>query len=158
MTPSSSAQGMYFEEFQVGQKVVTETRTVAEADVRTFADLTGDRNPIHLDANFARTTPYGQRIAHGLLCASIAVGLTMRSGFMGGTVLAFREINAWKFIKPVFLDDAIHAELEVIEIKAFPRLGAGTVVLEVQVKNQDGETTMRGSWTALVQARPRSAD
>ena len=154
MASPSSSQGWYFEEFKVGQRVVTAGRTVSEGDVMAFADLTGDFNPIHIDAEFARSTPYGQRIAHGLLCLSIAVGLTMRSGFMSGTVLAFREIGTWKFVKPVFLGDTIHAEVEVSETKALPRLGAGTVVLDVEVKNQDGETTMRGSWTALVKSRP----
>jgi acyl dehydratase len=154
MASLSSSQGLYFEEFQVGQRVVTAERTVSESDVMAFASLTGDFNQIHTDAEFARSTPYGQRIAHGLLCLSIAVGLTMRSGFMGGTVLAFREIGAWKFVKPVFLGDTLHAELEISETKALPRLGAGTVILDVNVKNQGGETTMRGSWTALVKSRP----
>jgi len=154
MTSLSSSRGLYFEEFQVGQRVVTAGRTVSEADVMAFAGLSGDFNPIHTDAEFAKSTPYGQRIAHGLLCLSIAVGLTMRSGFMSGTVLAFREIGSWKFARPVFLGDTLHAELEVSETKALPRLGAGMVVLNVEVKNQGGETTMRGSWTALVQSRP----
>jgi acyl dehydratase len=154
MTSLSSSRGLYFEELQVGQRVVTAGRTVSEADVMAFAGLSGDFNPIHTDAEFAKSTPYGQRIAHGLLCLSIAVGLTMRSGFMSGTVLAFREIGSWKFARPVFLGDTLYAELEVSETKALPRLGAGTVVLNVEVKNQGGETTMRGSWTALVQSRP----
>jgi acyl dehydratase len=144
---------MYFDEFQSGQHIVTAGRTIAESDVLAFAGLSGDFNPIHTDAEFSKSTPYGQRIAHGMLCLSIAVGLTMRSGFLGGTVLAFREIGDWKFVKPVFLGDTIHAELEVTETKALPRLQAGAVVLAVTVKNQHAETTMKGNWTALVASK-----
>jgi len=153
MSPLPPSQSMYSEEFQAGQRVVTAGRTVAESDVLAFAGLSGDFNPIHTDAEFSKVGPYGQRIAHGLLCLSIAVGLTMRSGFLGGTVLAFREIEAWKFVKPVFLGDTLHAELEVAGTKALPRLKAGTVVLAVTVKNQHDETTMKGSWTALVASK-----
>jgi len=153
MTTFPSSQGMYFEEFRPGQRVVTAGRTVTESDVLAFAGLSGDFNPIHTDAEFARTTPYGQRIAHGLLCLSIAVGLVMRSGFLGGTVLAFRQIAEWKFVKPVFLGDTLHVEAQVTETKALPRLKAGTVILTAVVKNQNDETTMKGSWTALVASK-----
>lgn len=154
MSPLPSSQGMYFEEFQPGQQIVTAGRTIGESDVLAFAGLSGDFNPIHTDAEFSKSTPYGQRIVHGLLCLSIAVGLTMRSGFLGGTVLAFREIADWKFVKPVLLGDTIRAEVEVAETKALPRLHAGMVMLTVTVKNQHDETTMKGNWTALVASTP----
>jgi acyl dehydratase len=145
---------MYFEEFQAGQRIVTAGRTVTEGDVVTFAGLSGDYNQIHTDAEFSRATAAGQRVAHGLLCLSIATGLAMRTGVLEGTVLAFREISDWKFVKPVYLGDTIHAELEVFETKALPRIQAGTVILDVAVKNQHDETTMKGSWTALVKVKP----
>ena len=85
--------GLYFEEFTVGQKITSVGRTVTEGDIMSFAGLTGDYNQIHTDAAFAAGTQFGQRIAHGLLGLSIAVGLLMRTGVLEGTVLAFREIN-----------------------------------------------------------------
>ncbi len=154
MSPLPSNRGMYFEEFEPGQCVVTVGRTVTEGDVMTFAGLSGDYNQIHTDAEFSRTTPAGERMAHGLLGLSIAVGLAMRTGVLEGTVLAFREISGWKFVKPVFLGDTIHAELKITETKAIPRIGAGTVTLAVDVKNQKSETVMKGQWTALVMAKP----
>jgi 3-hydroxybutyryl-CoA dehydratase len=154
MSPLPSSRGMYFEEFQTGQLVVTAARTITESDVVTFAGLSGDYNQIHTDAEFSKATTAGQRVAHGLLGLSIATGLAMRTGVLEGTVLAFREINDWKFVKPVFLGDTIHAELEITETKAIPRIGAGTVTLAVAVKNQAGETVMKGSWTALVMVKP----
>jgi acyl dehydratase len=146
--------GLYFEEFSLGQKIVTVGRTVAESDIMTFAGLSGDYNQIHTDAEFSKTTPFGQRIAHGLLGLSIASGLAMRTGVLEGTVIAFREINDWKFVKPIFIGDTIHAEIEVTETKALPRLGGGSVTLAIEVKNQKSETLMRGTWTVLVASRP----
>jgi acyl dehydratase len=150
MAPIPSSRGMYFEEFETGQRILTAARTVTESDVVTFAGLSGDYNQIHTDAAFSQSTPFGQRVAHGLLCLSIVSGLAMRTGMLEGTVLAFREINEWKFIKPVFLGDTIHAELDVTETKALPRLNAGAVTIAIQVKNQREEVVMKGVWIALV--------
>lgn len=146
--------GMYFEEFTVGQKIVTAGRTVTEADVVAFAGLSGDYNRIHTDVEFSKTMPFGQRIAHGLLGLSITSGLAMRTGIMEGTVMAWREINEWKFVKPVLFGDTIHVELTVDETKALPRLKGGSVVLSLETKNQNDETVMRGVWTILVMSKP----
>ena len=146
--------GLYFEEFFVGQKVITVGRTLAESDIFTFAGLTGDFNQIHTDAEFSKKTPFGQRIAHGLLGLSIATGLIMRTGFLEGTVLAFREINEWKFVKPFLIGNTISAELDVIETKALPRIGGGAIVASVQVKNEKGEVCQRGNLNLLVMSKP----
>jgi acyl dehydratase len=154
MSTIPSSRGLFFEEFHVGQKIVTAARTVTESDVVTFAGLSGDYNQIHTDAAFSQSTPFGQRVAHGLLCLSIVSGLAMRTGVLEGTVMAFREINEWKFIKPVFLGDTIHAELDVTETKALPRLNAGSVTIAIQVENQREEVVMKGVWIALVISKP----
>ena len=122
----------------------------------TFAGLSGDFNQIHTDAEFSKAAPFGRRVAHGLLGLSIASGLAVQTGIMEGTVMAFREINAWKFVKPIFIGDTIHVELEVIETKIMPRLGGGLIVIVLDVKNQDAETVMKGSWKALIAGRPQS--
>ncbi len=147
-------RGMYFEEFAVGQQITTQARTVTEADVVRFAGLAGDFNQIHTDAVYAAGTPFGQRIAHGLCVLSIASGLATLTGVMEGTVLAFRELLDWKFSKPVFFGDTIHAVMEVVETKALPRLGGGAVVLKVDVKNQKAEVCQSGRWTVLMMSRP----
>lgn len=150
----SIGQGLYFEEFEIGQRITTAGRTIAESDVMLFAGLSGDFNQIHTDADFSASAPFGQRVAHGLLGASIASGLVMRTGVLEGTAIAFREINNWKFINPVFLGDTIYVETEVIQTKAMPRIGGGSVVIVVDVKKQTGETVMKGSWTVLVLSKP----
>jgi acyl dehydratase len=147
-------RGMYFDEFQIGQRILTAGRTVTEADIVTFAGLSGDYNQIHVDAAYSAMAPFGQRVAHGLLITSIASGLAMQTGVMEGTVLAFREINEWKFIKPVFIGDTVHVELEVKETKDLRRIGGGSVTIEISVLNQKDETVMKGVWTVLIASRP----
>ena len=151
---ASFNRGLYFEEFEVGQKIMTVGRTVAESDIFEFAGLSGDYNQIHTDAEFSKNTPFGQRVAHGLLGLSIASGLAMRTGMLEGTVIAFREINNWKFVNPVFIGDTVHVEMEVAETKALPRIGGGSVVVTLDVKKQSGETVMKGNWTVLVMSKP----
>ena len=131
--------GLYFEEFSVGQKVVTDKRTITESDIMTFAALSGDDNRIHTDPEFSKTTVFGKQVAHGILGLSVASGLAWQTGILDGTVIAFREINEWKFVKPVFIGDRIYVELEVKEMKALPRIGGGSVTIMLEVKNQNDE-------------------
>ena len=147
-------RGLYFEEFEVGTKVITAGRTVTESDIVTFAGLSGDYNQIHTDAEFSKANGFGARVAHGLLVLSIASGLVVQTGVMEGTIIAFREVNNWKFSKPVFIGDTVHVEVETTATKALPRLGGGSIVIELNVKNQNAETVMKGTWTALVSSKP----
>ncbi|MCW5876521.1 MAG: hypothetical protein KIS85_06525 [Anaerolineales bacterium] len=156
MTAHTPAQrGMYFEEFEVGHRIVSAARTVTETDIVIFAGLSGDFNQIHIDAEYSKNTPFGARVAHGLLGLSIASGLLVQTGFMEGTIMAFREVTEWKFIKPIFIGDTIHVEAEVKETKAIPRIGGGSIVILLDVKNQNGDTLMKGTWTALIAGRPK---
>ena len=154
MPTTLTPHGMYFEDFAPGQTLVTAGRTITESDVVNFAGLSGDYNQIHTDVHFSQGTPYGQRIAHGLLGLAVASGLLMRTGILEGTVLAFREVIDWKFIKPILLGDTIHDEMEIRETKALPRIGAGSLVIGLQVKNQKDEVVMKGSFSVLVMNRP----
>jgi acyl dehydratase len=147
--------GLYFEEFSVGQRLVTEKRTITENDIMTFAALTGDDNRIHTDSEFSKTTMFGRQVAHGLLGLSMASGLAWQTGILDGTVLAFREVNEWKFVKPVFIGDTIYVEMEVRETKALPRIGGGSVTITLEVKNQNEEVCHRGFWTVLMMIKPK---
>ncbi|RPI85324.1 MAG: dehydratase [Chloroflexi bacterium] len=151
----TKTQGLYFEEFHLGDRLSTVGRTVTEADVVNFAGLSGDFNQIHTDVEFSKSSPIGQRVAHGLLVLSITSGLAMRTGILEGTVIYFREINDWKFVKTVFIGDTIHVDLEVVETKAIPRISGGSVVIALDVKNQNNEIVMKGSWTVLVMSQPQ---
>ena len=155
--PLPSAQrGMFFEEFAAGQKIRTAGRTITETDIVSFAGLSGDFNQIHVDAAFAKAAPFGQRVAHGLCVLSIASGLAVQTGLMEGTVLAFREINEWKFSLPVFIGDTIHVELEVLETRPIPRLSGGAVSISLDVLNQDGKSVQKGRWAVLMMSQPKA--
>jgi acyl dehydratase len=145
---------MWFDEFEIGQHIITAGRTITESDIVAFAGLSGDYNQIHTDAEFSSKASFGKRVAHGLLVLSIASGLAMRTGVLEGTVIAFREINSWKFSLPVFIGDTIHVDMNIIEAKPIPRLGGGSIIIELSVKNQKNEVTMKGTWTALVASKP----
>ena len=147
-------RGLYFEEFQPAQKIVTAGRTVTEADVVNFAGLSGDYNQMHVDEAYSQKTAFGKRVAHGLLVLSIVSGLAVQTGVMEGTVMAFREINEWKFAKPVFFGDTVHAVLEVREKKELRRIGGGSVTIDLDVINQNDEVVMKGVWVVLISARP----
>lgn len=149
----SLTRGMYFEDFEAGQSFVTAGRTVTEGDIVCFAGLSGDYTSLHTDAEYSKTGPFGQRVAHGLLVLSIASGLAVRTGVLEGTVLAFREIEEWKFSRPVFIGDTIHVVMKVIEAREMRRLGGGAVTIELDVRNQADETVMKGTWKVLVAAR-----
>ena len=147
--------GLYFEEFSVGQKLTTEKRTVTEDDIMTFARLSGDDNRIHTDPEFSKTTIFGRQVAHGLLGLAIASGLAWQTGILDGTVIAFREVKEWKFVKPVFIGDSIYVNLETIETKAMPRISGGAVTITLEVKNQNEEVCHRGMWTVLMMSKPK---
>ena len=145
--------GRYFEEFAVGDEVLSQGRTVTEADIVAFAALTGDYNPLHCDAEYAKGTIFGERIAHGLLGLSIASGLLDRLGFITGTVEAFMGLQ-WKFRGPIKIGDTIHTEARVARKKEMRRLGGGIVVFDIAVVNQRDETVQKGQWTVLIKSKP----
>lgn len=148
-----AARGLCFEQFEAGQRLTTAGRTVTEADVVQFAGLSGDFNPIHVDAMFAERTSYGRRIAHGLCVISMATGLVASTAVLAGTALAFREIVEWRFASPVHLGDTIRCEVQVAETKPYPQLEAGTVTFKVDVKNQHDNLVQTGKWVMLVRSR-----
>lgn len=146
--------GLYFEDYELGVTLTTRGRTITEADIVQFGALTGDFNPMHFDAEYMKTHQMGQRIAHGMLSLSYAVGQAYQLGFMERTVLAFRGLEM-KFSLPVFIGDTMHVLLTVKEKTAMPRLGGGTVILDVKIINQAGKTIQSGTWTVLIASKPK---
>ena len=153
---SYQPRGKFFEEFEIGTEFVTMGRTVTETDIVNFAGISGDYNAIHTDAEFSKATPFGERIAHGLLGLSIATGLIMQLGLMDGTVIAFMGLEL-KFKAPVKIGDTIHAVGKVKQTKAMKALGGGIVVVELRVLNQKNEITQQGEMTVLIKSKPAEA-
>ncbi len=145
-------RGKYLQELEVGQELISPARTISEADIVQFAALTWDTNPMHTDAEYARTTMFGERVAHGLLGLSYAAGLLWQLGLLEGTVLAFRGLD-WKFTGPIKIGDTIHVVLRVKDKKEIKAAGGGMVTVDLRVLNQRDEVTERGEWTVLVKSR-----
>jgi acyl dehydratase len=146
-------RGRYFEEFEIGQTLVTAGRTITETDIVSFAGLSGDYNQMHVDVEYSADGEFGQRVAHGLLVLSVAVGLIVQSGLVERTVLAFRELE-WKFSRPVYIGDTVRARIEIIEMKPLPRLSGGSVIVKTAVLNQSDQIVHRGKMVLLVRSKP----
>lgn len=142
----------YYDDFKEGQTFTTPSRTVTETDVVLFASLTGDNNPLHTDEEAAKETRFEGRIAHGLLGASLAVGLWCRLGLVDGTALAFLETH-WKFVGPIKLQDTITALLTVKSKRQTSKPEAGIVVIDFLVQNQAQLPLLKGSITLLVKTK-----
>lgn len=118
------------------------TKRIDETDIQTFADLTGDHNPVHLDDAFARTTPFKRRIAHGMLTASL-ISSVLASKLPGeGSIYLGQTLQ---FVAPVFPGDEITARVTVKEIREDKPI----VKLETICLNQHSEVVIRGEATVM---------
>ena len=142
-------QGLTFEEFNVGDQYESQGRTVTEADVVTFAGLSGDFNPLHTDAEFARSTPFGERIAHGMLVAAMATGMANWTGIFEGTTLALMEQQI-RYKGAVKFGDTVRLQLEVADKRETSKADRGIVLFAARVLNQQDEVVIDGEWTLLM--------
>lgn len=153
MTMVGSTPARAWEDFAVGQEWLTVGRTVTEADVVNFAGLSGDFNQIHVDAEYSRIGPFGERVAHGLLVLAIASGLWTRLGLSDGCLIAFLGIKDWKFGAPVRLGDTIRVRTSVAETRPTSRPGRGIVTFETTVVNQRDEVVQQGQRVLMLARR-----
>jgi len=144
---------LYFEDLTVGMRFETSRRTITETDLVNFSGVSGDFNPLHTDEEFARSTSYGRRIAHGALVLSIATGLRQRTGVFEGTLMAFLEIRSWRFLKPVFIGDTVRVTAEIRELRETSKPEHGVMVQHVQVLNQRDEVVEQGEFIGLIRRR-----
>lgn len=145
--------GLYFEDLKIGMRFETPARTITEADLVNFAGVSGDFNPLHTDEEFARTTMFGRRIAHGTLVLSMTAGLRQRTGVFEGTLLALLEIRSWRFHKPVYIGDTIRVITEVGDLRQTSKSDRGVLVQRIQVLNQANEVVHEGEFVSLIRRR-----
>jgi acyl dehydratase len=143
--------GLYFEEFEIGKEMETPGRTITEADIVLFAGITGDWNELHTNAEFAKNTIFGQRIAHGALIFSITTGLLVRLGFIEKTILAFYGIDRLRFTNPVFIGDTIKAVGKVVAKE--DKGNYGVVTIECKTVKQTGDVVMKCELKVAVKKR-----
>jgi len=145
------AAEQYFEDYNEGDTRTTIGRTIAEADIVLHAGQTGDFYPHHMDAEWCKTQPFGQRIAHGTLVFSIAVGMT--AGVINPHAMTY-GYDRLRFIKPVFIGDTLHVVATIKEKRAHStRMTHGIVTELCQAMNQRGEVVLACEHLLLVERR-----
>ncbi len=149
---SFSSFHLFFDDLELGQEWSSGGRTITETDVVNFAGFSGDFNPIHIDHEFAKSTPFRRPIAHGFAVFSVASGL----GVMTPPVrtIALLRVRYWNFSLPVFCGDTIHCVSRVVEKTLRGRGRRGEVVWYRGVLNQEGKTVQEGEVVTLIEARP----
>lgn len=140
-----------FDDFAVGDRVVSRGRTVTEADVAAFANLTWDFYPLHTDEEYARSTPFGRRIAHGPMVYAFAVGL-MPIDYLGDAISAFLGVSELRHLAPVYFGDTIHLEVEVAAARPSRSRPGGVVTLSYSVLTHQGTTVMTADLNFLMRA------
>jgi acyl dehydratase len=146
--------GIYFDEYQAGQSFRTPTRTVTETDVVYFSAMSGDMNELHTSEEFAKSSPFGKRVAQGLLGLSISHGLMFRLGLFDGTGIALLNIDKWTFKSPIFFGDTIQGIVTVQEkVESKSKPDRGIIHFHVQLANQEGTITQEGIQTVMVRRK-----
>jgi acyl dehydratase len=142
----------YFEDIQIGDEYISPGRTVTEADIVAFAGLSGDYNVLHTDAEYMRTSIFGERIAHGLLGLAIQSGLGTRALPRPFATLALLGLR-WRFKAPIKIGDTIKVRIKVTDKREASKPDRGIVVLQRSVLNQRGEVVQEGDTDILVERR-----
>ena len=145
------SQPLYFDDLTIGQSWETRRRTVTETDIVQFACITGDFDPLHVDYEYARQTPFRRPIAHGLLGITWVAGLASHSPAVH--TVAFLGVRNWEFLKPIFAGDTLRVLNEVVELQLEGRR-RGHVVWSRKLLNQTDVVVQRGVFETLVALRP----
>lgn len=142
-------RGLTFDQFEVGQEHETMSRTVTEADIASFAGLSGDYNPLHTDEEFMKGSPFGGRIAHGMLCASMGTGMANQIGIFEGTTIAVLQITL-RFTGAVKAGDTIRLKLTCKALKESSKGDRGTATFSGELFNQRDEQVLDSEWVVLL--------
>jgi acyl dehydratase len=145
--------GLYYEDLEIGREFRSPARKVTEADVRAFAELTGDKNPIHLDRAFAAKTVFKEPVAHGILGLAFAAGLLSQLEITKDTLVALVGLE-WRFRAPVLYGESIAARLKVKARRVTGKEDRGLVTFAVEVVNEKGVVVQEGELVELVLRKP----
>ncbi len=145
-------RGRTFDEFVIDEEIVSGTRTVTEEDVVNFARLSGDFQPEHMNEEYARKSPIGARIAHGLLVLSMATGLLNQTGAFEGTSIAILELTVG-FVKAVKFGNTIRAIQKIVGKKETSKPDRGVLTTCITVLNQDDQTILEADLVMLLYRR-----
>jgi acyl dehydratase len=152
---SFTASHLFFDDLAVGQAWESLGRTVTEADIVNFAGLSGDFNPIHVDHEFAKLTPFRRPIAHGILVMAISSGLGTNSPPV--RTVAFVGVREWQFKGVVFAGDTVRVRTAVLSKELRGRGKRGEVVWRRTILNQEDKVVQEGVTVTLVECRPSAS-
>jgi acyl dehydratase len=148
-------QTIHFEEYEIGHVRLTTGRTITETDFVVHAGHTGDFFPHHMDSEFAKTTPFGQRIAHGTMIFSIGVGLT--ASLINPVAFSY-GYDKLRFVRPVFIGDTIRTRVTISAKEDDPkRPNAGRIVERCEVLNQRDEVVLVTDHIIIAERRAKTA-
>jgi acyl dehydratase len=142
---------MPMQPIEAGLRLETSGRTIGEGDISLFAGLVGDFTPVHMDEVFARSTPFGTRIAHGPLAMSMAIGMLTQTGMLGERVIALLNLN-WDFAGPMKIGDTIRARVDVEQVRPTSKPGRSLATFAFEVINQNDESIQRGHMLVMLRA------
>jgi acyl dehydratase len=141
--------GLYYEEFETGETIVHETRrTISESDNQRFCDMTMNQQPLHLDAEFAGETQFGERLVNGIYTLALAVGITIPDT-TDGTVVANLGYDNVEHPHPVYHGDTIRVETTVTDKRETSDGDRGIVTMRVEVYNQHDDLVCSFERTVL---------
>lgn len=145
----------FIQDFKEGEVYEGGGRTITETDIVQFSGLSWDTNPIHTDEVYAAGTPFGARVAHGVLTLSAITGLSGKSGYLDGTAIAFLGIDEWRFLIPVVAGDTIRLRWVVLDTKrSASKPDRGILRRRIEVLNQRNELVQTGIFITMLKARP----
>ena len=147
---------LHFEDLEVGLQLTTGGRTVTEADVVQFAMFSGDWNAIHVDAEFASGTVFGQRVVHGVASLSIMGGLIFAAGWFSSTVEALLGFDELRFRNPVFIGDTVRCRFTVVELRVTSS-GRGLLKRKLELLNQRDEVVLETISPILIARKAHDA-
>jgi acyl dehydratase len=150
--PVTGQGEVYWEDLERGVEVIGPGVTMTEAHLVSWAGLTGDWVSLHLDAEYAATQSFGQRIAHGPLTMSLALGLLTQTGIFGN-VRAWLGVDQVRALKPVLIGDTIHPEASLRETRATRRPQLGIWTFDYRTLNQRDEVVMTFTGSLMLQRR-----
>lgn len=145
---------MYFDDFKPGQVFETGGRTITETDLTMFSMMTGDWNQIHANAEFAKTTRFGQRLVHGAYGIGLAIGMMHGLGIFEHSAVAMLGVSDWQFKQPIFVGTTLRLRLTILETESGKTGKTGRVGRRFELLDQDDGVVQVGHSDVLVAVRP----
>lgn len=147
---------IWYEDFVPGTSLISASRFIAVSDIDRFADLTGERHPVHMDEEFARAAGFRGRIAHGLFSLALIEGLKAQLGYFERSVIASLGWERVRFLAPLEPGDEVYLELELVEKRPSSKPDRGIAVERGKLLRKDGKLITSGDHTIVLLMRPNA--